>query len=322
MTSLNYGQIVVVCAADNNYAMPLAVTMRSAIENLEDQHKIHFYIIDGGIQENNKQKILKSLVPDKCEVKFVTVPDFWLQEITKVHAYCEVENITANKYLSVAAYYRLFIPAILPETIEKAIYLDCDLVVRGNLAQLWQIEIGENYILAAQDMGIMQVSTTPYGLLNYQELGIAPEAKYFNSGVLVLNLKKWRNEQFIVKALTYFKSNSNYVRFHDQDVLNALLPGAWGELPPQWNFQPTIHISASWNENPLLAETYDKLSQNPNIIHYTSALKPWNSNRALFKEYFFTYVDLTAWSGWRFTIWRRLWLRLNRKVKKIISAYQ
>lgn len=318
MIPLTYEPIIVVCAADNNYAMPLSVTMRSAIENLQDNYKINLFIIDGGIKENNKRKILRSLSTEKCEIHFTTIPDFWLKEINQIYYKCEVEEITVNKYLSLAAYYRLFIPELLPDTIEKAIYLDCDLVIREDLVQLWKTDIGENYLLAAQDMGILHVSATPNGLLNYKELGIAPDSKYFNSGVLVINLKNWRADKFTVKALTYLKENRKYVRFHDQDVLNALLAGQWGELDLRWNFQPTIDTYSYWKEKPLLAETYDKVSRDPFIIHYTSALKPWNANNTLFKDYFFKYVDMTAWSGWRFTFWRKFGLRLTRKFKRIL----
>jgi lipopolysaccharide biosynthesis glycosyltransferase len=308
--------IILVCAADDNYAMQVAVTGRSALENLKSDRQIVLFIIDGGIKNHNKQKILKSLSLEKCEVKFLQIPDFLSRNIEEVHI--NAEGIIAKaEYISIASFYRLLIPELLSDQFEKAIYLDCDLVVRGNLEQLWQIELGDNYLLAAQDTWIPYVSS-PTGLLNYPNLGISPDLKYFNAGVLVMNLKKWRTDGITAKALKYFKQNLEYVGWYDQGILNALLAGKWGELDPRWNCSPSsVHGLASWQDSPFTEEVYNNLIRDPYIIHYVSDKKPWTSRHTLLKEYFFEYVDMTAWSGWRLTIWRRLWRRLVYKAKKL-----
>ena len=316
--------IVVVCAADNNYAMQLAVTGRSALANLKGDRKIFLFIIDGGIKNHNKQKILKSLDSEKCEVKFISNPDSLLEDdIKEAHNECVGSNgKTTAKYLTIAAFYRLLIPELLPKQFEKVIYLDCDLVVRGDLEQLWEIDLEENYVLAAQDTWIPYVSSTT-GLLNYQDLGISPNSKYFNSGVLVINLKKWRTDNIGAKAINYFKQNTKYVRWPDQDVLNALFAGQWGELDPRWNCSPvSVYSYTSWQDSPFSEEVYNNLIRDPYIIHYVSSAKPWTSRHTLLKEHFFEYVDLTAWSGWRFTFRRRFWFWLIAKLREAISISQ
>lgn len=313
--------IVLVCAADNNYAMPLAVTMRSALENLKGDRKILFFIIDGGITNLNKQKILKSLISQKCEVEFVSIPSFLLKVIEESHKSIETAGkaVKAQYYtthVTIASFYRLILSELLPKNIEKVIYLDCDLVVKGDLGELWQINLEENYILAAQDTWIPYISSST-GKLNYQKLRISPDAKYFNAGVLVINIRKWREDEFSTKAINYFKQNLEYIGWYDQGVLNALLVGKWGELDPKWNMSPSsVYGFSSWQESPFSEEVYNTLICQPSIIHFVSK-KPWTSRHTLCKEDFFQYVDLTAWSGWRLTLWRRLWLRLiSRSLQK------
>jgi lipopolysaccharide biosynthesis glycosyltransferase len=314
--------IVVVCAADDNYAMPLAVTVRSALENLKSQHKMLLFIIDGDISNRNKQKILKSLKSENCEVKFIPKPDYLLKMT-------EFEYIEKYHVLSAsgAALYRLMISELLPRQFDKAIYLDCDLVIKGSLEELWETDLAENYVLAVQDMLIQYVSS-PCGLLNYQELGISPDAKYFNSGVLVINLKKWRDDKITIKAIEYLKHNRKYVRWHDQDVLNALFASQWGELHPQWNFMVGIYEYSfskestypghGQNDLNTIQNLYNNLVHNPYIIHFTSGKKPWNSRKTLLKEYFFEYLDMTVWSNWRLTLWRQIWIKLITEFHQFI----
>ena len=135
----NSQPIVLVCAADNNYAMPLAVTVRSALDNLGTNQKIALFILDGGITESNKNKIIKSLKSEQIEISWVQ-PDNAL-----------FENLALNRHVTIPTYYRLILPEILPKDFQKVIYLDTDMVVTGNLQELWNIDVGDNYVLAVQD---------------------------------------------------------------------------------------------------------------------------------------------------------------------------
>ncbi|MBE9233102.1 glycosyltransferase family 8 protein [Cuspidothrix issatschenkoi LEGE 03284] len=314
MLSTDNEPIIVVCASDNNYAMPLAVTVRSALVNLKSQRKILLFIIDGGIKNHNKQKILQSISIDNCEIKFIPKPDSWLDLM-------KFDNLEKKHWLSVsgAAFYRLMIAELLPKQFDKAIYLDCDLVVRGNLEELWTNDLADNYILAVQNLRIPYVSS-PWGLLNYKELGISPDTKYFNSGVLVINLKKWRDDKMTIKAIEYLNKNKEYIRMHDQDGLNALFANQWGELDPRWNVPPYItDIYPSWADSLFSEEVYNVLISEPYIIHYLTDKKPWTSRHTPLKDYFFHYLDMTAWSGWRLTTWRRLKLKLIHKFENLMS---
>lgn len=324
MLTASKESIVVVCAADDNYAMQVAVAGRSAIENLQGNHDINLYIIDGGIKNHNKQKILKSLDSEKCKVEFIQISDSLLRKIEEAHKPVASEGVTTKagyvkaEYVSIASFYRLLIPDLIPQQFDKVIYLDGDLVVRGNLEELWQADLGENFVLAAQDTYIPYVSCRT-GFFNYEKLGVPPDSKYFNAGVLVIDLKKWRDAGTSAKAIEYFVQNLEHVGWYDQGILNGLLAGQWGELDPRWNMSPTsVFGFSSWQQSPFSEETYNALTRDPFIVHYVSEKKPWTSRHTLCKEYFFQYVDMTEWSGWRLTVWRRLRLRFVREFRSAL----
>jgi lipopolysaccharide biosynthesis glycosyltransferase len=305
--------IVVVCSADDNYVMPLAVTIRSALEHLASNRKIVFFIIDGGIREHNKRKILKSLKLGQCEVEWLAKPDQ-----RRLGA-----DIRVSGHVTIAAYYRLFMPELLPEQYKKVIYLDCDLVVKEDLGQLWDIEMGEYCLLGVQDFRSPWVSS-PLGLMNYQELGISPDCQYLNTGVLVINLQGWRNNNITDTAIKYLQQNRKNQRYHDQDVINALFAGKWGELDPRWNHQAILSPGEKeilWKDGGFPENVYNCMYRNPYIIHYAYK-KPWSTlEKCPRNDEFFHYLDMTAWSGWRFTFWHWNWMRLVGKIKRLRSKF-
>ncbi|WP_224087032.1 glycosyltransferase family 8 protein [Nostoc sp. MS1] len=287
--------LVLVCAADNNYAMPLAVTIRSAIANFRSDCPVALYILDGGISQTNKRKITRSLDSKQVEINWTRLDDTLFT------------NLPLYSHLTISSYYRLCIPEVVPKHFDKAIYLDSDLVVIGDLEQLWNIDIGDNYVLAVQDDHQLYMSLA-HSWKTYQELGISPDAKYFNSGVLVIDLKKWRSENIGIKVLEYIKRGN---LLNDQDGLNLVLAGKWGELHPQWNQMPRIYDYPSWQESPFTEEVYNELLHQPYIVHYTTIPKPWyaglrHESTHPKKDLFFQYLDMTAWAGWRDTLIRRV----------------
>lgn len=303
--------IALVCAADNRYSMPLAVTVRSVLEKLSHNQPITIFVLDGGIKSDNKQKIIESLDTDTCDIQFLPISDSLIKSIED-----SIFEKGFSDHVSIATYFRLLIPRLLPENLKKVIYLDCDLVVKQDINLLWQTDVAENYVFATHDTWIRSVSGE-YGLLNYQELGIPHDTKYFNAGVLLINLDKWRCDNISDKAFEYLGHNSEYIRWDDQDVLNALFAGAWGELDPRWNVTDGFYTETSQKDNPFTEDVYNTIVQDPYIIHFSTAKKPWNSRHVNRKEDFFSYVDKTAWAGWRLTRYRRIWLRLAREYKQI-----
>ncbi len=323
-SSSNIQSIALVCCADNNYAMPLAVTICSVLKSLSSNCYVSLFIIDGGISNRNKKRLIKSVDVTKCNINFTSVTNSLLEksEILDAIKFRLRKDSSFFGHVSIQAYYKCFLAELLPANLGKVIYLDCDLFVRGNLCQLWKEDIGENYVLAVQDIFSPLVSS-PNALGSYKQLGIPSDYKYFNSGVLVINLKKWRENGIISQAVQYIRNYHHLDQLHDQDVLNAIFAGHWGELDLRWNVTPGIHHYASCEESPFSEEVFASLFSDPYIVHYTTGAKPWSTSKTgfgdsfLYKDLFFHYLDMTDWSGWRLTPRRLIQAKINRKLNRL-----
>ncbi|BCL38070.1 glycosyltransferase family 8 protein [Nostoc sp. MS1] len=266
--ALDNNSLVVVCGADDNYAIPLTVTLYSAVANLEKGCTLYLYIIDGGITKQSKQRIQRVL-----NVEHINLHLKWLS----ASSFTSLSHIKTPDWVSVATYLRLLIPDILPDHFDKAIYLDSDLLVKGNLKDLWNQEMGQHALLACSDLVIPYVSCN-LGIMNYKELGLAPNSPYFNAGVLVMNLPRWREEQISQKIFRYFSEYPEYVRMGDQEGLNAILANNWGKLNPKWNVIAHILDYDNWIDSPFKQEIRpikDDLLHKPYIIHFAGGEKPW-----------------------------------------------
>jgi lipopolysaccharide biosynthesis glycosyltransferase len=321
--------IILVCAADDNYSMPLAATTRSVVAHMKNPQKLSLYIIDGGISRVNKQRIIENLKSTQVKITWLKGKRNSFQEWLSPSQF---KNMQISSTVTIAAYYRLLIPAFLPKEIEKAIYIDSDVIVRSDVEALWNQEIGDNYLLAVQDMGAPLVSS-PRGLMNYQELGIPAECKYMNSGVLVFNLKKWREDNTSLAVIKYLNDYKQYVRWFDQDGLNAILAGKWGELDPRWNQMPYLFRFGSWQESPFNEEEYSNLLNHPYIIHYATREKPWNENCIHpQKELFYEYLESSIWGNWKgeqaakkqkqqqMAVFQKMYYSFKQQVKSLIRV--
>jgi lipopolysaccharide biosynthesis glycosyltransferase len=260
--------LVVVCGADDNYAMPLAVTLYSALVNLEKGCTLYLYIIDGGISERSRKRLSRVL-----EVEHVDLHLKWVipSDATLLSGIKRLEWVTAATYL------RLLIPDVVPEQFEKAIYLDSDLLVKANLRHLWDQEIGSYALLAVREFGAPYVSFSG-GVVKYKELGLAPDAPCFNAGVLVMNLKRWREEKISQKAIQYLRKYEKEVEMADQEGLNAVLANNWGMLDHNWNVISHILFYEQWQESAFKEEIRpirEELIRKAYIFHFVGGSKPW-----------------------------------------------
>jgi lipopolysaccharide biosynthesis glycosyltransferase len=236
-------------------------------------------VIDGGIAPWTKRRIVRSLDANRVEIR-------WLRPDVR-----RLRGLKISGHIRVASYFRLLVPDLLPESCARAIYLDSDVVVEGDLAKLWAVDLGGRPLAAAQDMTVPLVSSR-YGLRNYEALGLAPDAKYFNAGVMLMDLALWREERISDAVLAYVTANPAAIRFWDQDGLNALLARRWLELDPRWNvtFQAGL---------PLLEQHRGALAA-PFVTHFVSTREPWHVDcDHPRRQAFFTSLDRTRWAGWR-----------------------
>lgn len=251
-------RIHIVAAVNNSYAKHLAVMLTSLFENKKSDNPVTIHVIDGNLSPEIKQKLRVSVKRFRTEVKFLHVnPSLY-------------QNAQVHYHLSKETYYRISIPSLLDSRISKALYLDCDMIVKDDITNLWKADISKH------ELGAVQI---PGWVDRYRELSIPPHMGYFNAGVLLLNLRKWRNHHTSDSVLRFIKNNPAKLKYMDQDALNAVLKGKWLKLNPKWNFQVHRHRHQKFK---------------PGIIHYTTNVKPWNGNPR-FKGEYAHYLRKTVW---------------------------
>ncbi|PSR16362.1 glycosyltransferase family 8 protein [filamentous cyanobacterium CCP3] len=291
MVSSALEPIVVACAADDFFARPLAVTAFSAFKNLDPKRQLILFILDGGISSINKTKLLQTLSSNRVDVRWIKPT---ADQIKATLLKCKASNHP------ISTYYRLLLPDIIPPQFKKIIYLDSDLVVEGDLAKLWSQDFEGKALLAVQDPIHRSLDIAQhFKSLDLKYIETEELQKYLNSGVLVIDLEKWRRNHIADLVLQFINSHPD-LPFPDQDAISVVLAGQWGELDSKWNQIHVIYAYKSYQDSPYDESTYLDLLQNPFIIHYTSRPKPWGKNcvhpRA---NRYFHYLDQTAWSGWR-----------------------
>ena len=170
--------------------------------------------------------------------------------------------IRNHDHVSLATYIRLFMTEFLPSHIEKIIYLDCDLIIRDNLTELWETNLIDCYVGAVSHFRYNPIKFYTHF---YQFKGFNRKTfDIFNAGVLLINLELWRKDQLLPKFLRFIKNNYQYLRLHDQDVLNYFFMDHWYPLDWKWNF--CVHVTnRPINHSPKLAK----------IIHFSGRIKPW-----------------------------------------------
>ena len=315
--SANFGgrEVTVVCAADDLYALPLAVSIRSALDTLDPERTLRLLVLDGGLSARSRKRCLESWRHPGFRVEWISPERSAIADLRGSH------HVTSSCYL------RLLMDRLLPEDAGRVIYLDVDVVVRQDLGRLLDVPFGDWIALAVPDAGAPRldaeiglpsyhrcaaflVTTRP--VPNYRELGLDPAGAYFNSGLMVIDVDRWRRSQIGPRCLDVLRRHKQHVVWWDQYALNVVLAGHWGELDPRWNQGAHVYAYPDWSESPYDRETFDRLRRDPWIIHYCSPAKPWHHGCAhpLAGE-FRAVVNRTAWRGWRppapASSWRAWW---------------
>jgi len=295
---------IVLCASDENYVRPLAVMLHSAASHLAVGKHLHVVLLDAGISPSSLVGLRETLIDLPVTIDILK-PDL-----------AAVADLATSHHITQAAYLRLMAATLLPESIERVIYLDSDVLVQDDLSRLWELPIGDDYCLAAVDISCPFVDARTIRdddrreckpwlgelapIRNWRQLGIDGSAHYFNSGVLVLNLRQWRADQIQPKLFACLRDNAADVFCWDQYALNVVFAGRWSALPPRWNQGSHIFEYPSADHSPIPRDDFLSMRDNPAIIHYTTEFKPWE-HRPFHprRELYYRHLDQTAWAGWR-----------------------
>ena len=270
---------------DNQYTYPTIVSMTSILENGSSHTYYIFYLLvdKKSFKKENKEKFvnLESRY-ERCEINIIEISDENFQ------------NANTKRY-PLATYYRLILADLLPD-INRIIYLDGDTLIYTDLSEMYNLDMGNNIILGFVDNSYKKAEE--FGIKTY---------KYIVAGVLLINLKKIRKENFTSKFFEFMDKNQDKLTQEDQTVINIVLHGRIGFLPPKfgiWNFvnkEAVLRHNNYGNEN-LGIKAYDekeilKAWNIPSIIHYVRA-KPWKvrtkHTHVQFHEDWWRYAQMTG----------------------------
>jgi|WetSurMetagenome_2_1015567.scaffolds.fasta_scaffold31191_2 lipopolysaccharide biosynthesis glycosyltransferase len=249
--------INVALCLNNNYTMPACVLLTSVQLTNKDLY-FHFYILYNDIGDNNK-KHLQNCIKTNAELFFCKIDiDFYKIFLTSYKKDFE--------YISIEAYFRIFLPSVLPNSINKILYLDGDIICCDSLKELWNINI-DNYAAGVIPDEDGQKVTI------FNKLRLDFKGFYFNSGVMLINLEYWRIYNIQNKILKYIETNKEKC-FFDQDALNYILFDQVVYLNFKYNVM-LCHTSKNvFIENKYYDERIAALKK-PCFIHFITSLKPW-----------------------------------------------
>lgn len=270
--------IHIACAADNKYTQHTVVMLTSLFEN-NKQNNIHLHFFSADFNFENQQIIEKTVAKYQQNFSFYQLDAALFKD-------CYVSD-----HVSFATYYRIVIPNILINQTNKILYLDTDIVVCKNLKPLWDINIDNYTIAAANEINFEGPS----------RLGFDEKYNYFNAGILLINAQKWVSQNLQETLFNYIKTNTSKLTFWDQDALNANLYNQRLTLEPQWNqLSPVFEVNNDTLLKVYSAEEIKILKTSPAIVHYSGSSKPWDYlNIHPFKNEYYKYLSLTDWKGFK-----------------------
>ena len=253
-------KINICLACDDNYARYAAVVIASILKNAKQNDNLCIYILDGGIEEQNKEKILSLKNIKDCEINFVKIDN---------EMFSEYLAIKTHSYISIPTYYRLKLPTLLPN-VEKIIYFDCDIVVNTSLRELFQVDMGDCVVVGVHDL---------------KKSAVKKNSTYVNAGMLIFDIKKMAEMGVEKQFADWTREHFETIKLGDQEIINEVLKGKIKVVEDEWNVQSSNFVNRSSYTNA------------PKIIHFVSKNKPWHlSSFSYHKDYYFKYLQLTQWA--------------------------
>ena len=278
--------LVVVYSSDDNYTQHTGVSIVSLLDNNKHFDDIHIYVIDNEISKVNKEKLIDIINNYGRRISFI---DF--------NKYKSMLNLNMQWNISISSYARLFISSMLPNNVDKVLYFDCDTVIVNKVDELWNTDIKDYYVAGVADT----VSSS-----TKSSVGIDRDGKYINAGMLLINLKKWREDNIQDKFIEFININNGSVTHHDQGVINGVLQNNLKILKPNFNLMTVYYtmkrediISYYSIDSEFYSEdVIQEALLDPVYIHFTPGFttRPWIKGcKHPKKELYLSYLEKTPW---------------------------
>ena len=243
-------KLYIAYSTDNNCANLANVSLVSAIENNKDK-QIEFLILHSDLTETNLQRFAYYNKYDNVTVRPIKVDETLF------------DGLPVSKWVTIQTWFRVAIPILNPD-ITKVLYLDCDTLVTNSLNDLWNIDLGDNYLAAAKDIA--------NGKNHLKRLKMKSNA-YFNAGVILINCKKFREDNVLQKIKDIVNSKKYNLKFSDQDVLNLIADEAKIVLPMKYDYMEVWWHNGYYEYYGEDEKLYLEARKNPTIVHL-SGKKP------------------------------------------------
>ena len=284
----------IVVITDDHYVILLAALIRSVEANLKSAQKLIFHIIEDKVSTENKQKLQRSV-----DAEITTL--VWRKMEGLIPEGIQLPLDKTSYPLNI--YMRFFIPYFMDEETESVLYLDVDMIVLADISTLFEYDLSNYVVAAVMDPRIKTFDNSWGSIANYKELGFDGSTKYFNSGLLVMNLKLWREQQITDKLITCMNDNIKFANYPDQYGLNVVLANQWLELDSKWNHFATIEMEGD-----------------PYLIHFVERKPIYSSygGTPAFREKFFYYLKQTEWKNFELINESK---RMTKKIKNIIAKF-
>jgi lipopolysaccharide biosynthesis glycosyltransferase len=271
--------IPVLYCIDGAFWQHMAVSIASLLDN-SPQNEFRIFVVSANEMDAADVSKLRSMIEAK---------NSHLEALVYSQA-TNYQHLPTHSHLTFAMYLRLFMTEYLDPSIEKILYLDSDIIICSDIQELWSLPLGDSYIGAAPE---------PYNRRQREPLGFSSTDFYVNSGVMLVNLKRWRADQVLPRLLDFAEKNQEIIYSPDQDIINSVFRGRISDIGYEWNWQ-ALFPRFSPAELGLDRETFAQLRRTPKLVHFTSAYKPWFYRwQPHYKEIYYKYLAQTPWAAYR-----------------------
>ena len=254
-------------ACDDAFVKYTIVSLKSMIENASKDYLYKVYVLNTNIGEDMKNR-LSALENENFEINFTDVTDY-LNSVTK--------DLPIRHYYSKTTYYRFFIAEMFPE-YSKAVYIDSDTIVLGDISKLYETDIGDSYLGACHEQAMVQVDV--YGTYCEKVVGVSRH-NFFNAGLMLINCQQFRNKKVLKKFLSHLWEY-NFVVTQDEDYLNLICKDQVFWLDQRWNTELTEGLNYNYD----VTTAY--------ILHYIMVNKPWHYHECRCADIFWSYAEKTS----------------------------
>lgn len=298
----------VVYSSSDQYSELTATSIASLLENNKNIDMIKIFIIDIEISNKHKEDLINLVSSYGQSIEFLE--DLNVEKITHT-------KIKVGRW-HISTFSRLFLLQVLPQDLNKIIYIDCDMIVRRSLKELWEMDMEGTWCMSADDCR---------GKMYRKDIGISENSIYTNDGLMVIDLNAWRKNDVESKFIEFINKYHGDITYMDQGVLNGVLQpiNKVKLLPISYNAQTACYDLGYEGlqscRSPVWAytkEEFNKGIKDPYIVHFTtcfmSGTRPWfKEDHHLFREEFLKYRNLTAWKD------KPLWEDTTPKMKKLMT---